>query len=70
MGDVQGFLKYDRDKKSMQAPQERVHHFEEFVESWAETQYTEQAARCMDCGIPFCHNGCPLGNKIPDFNDA
>jgi len=70
MGDVQGLLKYSRDKKSMQAPEERVHHFEEFVEPWSEAQYTEQAARCMDCGIPFCQSGCPLGNKIPDFNDA
>lgn len=70
MGDVQGFLKYNRDKKSMQTPEKRVDHFEEFVESWDEGQYKEQAARCMDCGIPFCHNGCPLGNKIPDFNDA
>lgn len=70
MGDSQGFLKYSRGDKRKQAVEERVHHFDEFVDAWEDPQYTKEAARCMDCGVPFCHNGCPLGNKIPDFNDA
>ncbi len=70
MGDVKGFLKHERIDKKYQGVQERVHHFNDFSESWSEKEYTEQASRCMDCGIPFCHEGCPLGNKIPDFNDA
>ncbi|WP_422356575.1 glutamate synthase subunit beta [Roseivirga pacifica] len=70
MGDIKGFLKHGRAKKAYESPQERVHHFEEFSKPWAQEEYKEQAARCMDCGIPFCHEGCPLGNKIPDFNDA
>lgn len=70
MGDVKGFLKYKRVKKEYQAVDKRTQHFDEFIPSWKSEQYTEQAARCMDCGIPFCQQGCPLGNKIPDFNDA
>lgn len=70
MGEVTGFLKYDRIKKDHQLVEERTQHFEEFISSWKKEDYTNQAARCMDCGIPFCHQGCPLGNKIPDFNDA
>lgn len=70
MGDVKGFLKHTRAKKQYAAPTERVEHFEEFVLLWPKEEYKDQAARCMDCGIPFCHQGCPLGNKIPDFNDA
>jgi glutamate synthase (NADPH/NADH) small chain len=70
MGDVKGFLKHERLKKSYQPVEERVGHFKEFISSWKKEDYTNQAARCMDCGIPFCHQGCPLGNKIPDFNDA
>lgn len=70
MGDVKGFLKHDRIKKSYQPVEERVGHYREFTNSWKKEEYTSQASRCMDCGIPFCHQGCPLGNKIPDFNDA
>ena len=70
MGDIQGFLRYGRERKNKQAASQRLQHFKEFVEPWNEQQYHEQAARCMDCGVPFCHQGCPLGNKIPDFNDA
>lgn len=70
MGDVKGFLKHERLKKSYQPVEERVGHFQEFISSWKKEDYTDQSARCMDCGIPFCHQGCPLGNKIPDFNDA
>ena len=70
MGEVTGFLKHSRIKKSYQAVEERKEHFGEFINSWEKKDYNDQAARCMDCGIPFCHQGCPLGNKIPDFNDA
>ncbi len=70
MGDVKGFLKHSRDKKDYKPVAERVGNFEEFTLDWPEQQYKDQAGRCMDCGIPFCHEGCPLGNKIPDFNDA
>ena len=50
--------------------EERLHHYNEFVEKYTEEKLNQQAARCMNCGIPFCHNGCPLGNVIPEFNDA
>ena len=70
MGDAKGFLKHDRDQKLNKPTGERITNFEEFAKPWPEQQYKEQASRCMDCGIPFCHEGCPLGNKIPDFNDA
>lgn len=70
MGDIKGFLKHKRINKKYENAQERVYHFNDFSESWSEKEYNEQASRCMDCGIPFCHEGCPLGNKIPDFNDA
>lgn len=70
MGDIKGFLKYDRLKKENQPPKERVGHFNEFGIAWNEMAYRDQASRCMDCGVPFCQSGCPLGNKIPDFNDA
>ena len=70
MGDVKGFLKHTRIEKSNQSPNERKQHFQEFSLPWKKREYEEQASRCMDCGIPFCHDGCPLGNKIPDFNDA
>jgi glutamate synthase (NADPH/NADH) small chain len=70
MGDVKGFLKHERAKKEYADPKERVRHFEEFILPWSKDEYKDQASRCMDCGIPFCHQGCPLGNKIPDFNEA
>lgn len=70
MADVTGFLKHNRQAKDYQPTKERTAHFEEFVKPWPEKEYQNQASRCMDCGIPFCHQGCPLGNKIPDFNDA
>lgn len=70
MGDVRGFLKHDRLAKNNQSPDERKGHFKEFSIPWKEPEYKEQASRCMDCGVPFCQSGCPLGNKIPDFNDA
>ncbi|MFC6224131.1 glutamate synthase subunit beta [Hymenobacter artigasi] len=65
-----GFKEFSRELPSKATPQERISHNREFVGTYAEDQLTRQAARCMDCGIPFCHSGCPLGNIIPEFNDA
>jgi glutamate synthase (NADPH/NADH) small chain len=65
-----GFKEFARELPPKAAPAERVTHNHEFVGSYSETQLNQQAARCMDCGIPFCHAGCPLGNIIPEFNDA
>jgi glutamate synthase (NADPH/NADH) small chain len=70
MGQIDGFLKFDRELPSSRDPKERLTDYKEIYEPFAEEKTNKQAARCMDCGIPFCHNGCPLGNHIPDFNDA
>ncbi|WP_045687612.1 glutamate synthase subunit beta [Hymenobacter sp. AT01-02] len=70
MGHITGFKEFERELPTKAAPQERVAHNREFVGLYTEDQLTKQAARCMDCGIPFCHSGCPLGNIIPEFNDA
>ena len=69
MGDPRGFLKLGRAKAPARAADERVHDFREFELGLSGQALTEQAARCMDCGIPFCHSGCPLGNLIPEWND-
>jgi glutamate synthase (NADPH/NADH) small chain len=69
MGDVRGFMKFPR-KKYAEAPvAERVKHYHEFVIPLPVAELRTQGARCMDCGVPFCHTGCPLGNIIPDWND-
>lgn len=70
MADPKGFLKYKRELPSSRAPEERINDHKEIYESFETAKTVKQAARCMDCGIPFCHNGCPLGNIIPEFNDA
>lgn len=70
MGQVDGFLTYKRHSLQYEEVEKRTKHYKEFVKPVSEEETNEQAARCMDCGIPFCHSGCPLGNKIPDFNDA
>ncbi len=70
MADPKGFLKYKRELPSSRAPEERINDHKEIYESFETEKTVRQAARCMDCGIPFCHNGCPLGNIIPEFNDA
>ncbi len=70
MGDVTGFLKVERQLPDTEAPESRVGHYKEIYKPHAEELTKQQASRCMDCGIPFCHSGCPLGNIIPDFNDA
>ncbi|PVH26126.1 glutamate synthase subunit beta [Sphingobacterium corticibacter] len=70
MGKPTGFLEYDRVAPQKDKADSRVKNYEEFVQPYSDTQLNEQAARCMNCGIPFCHSGCPLGNVIPEFNDA
>jgi glutamate synthase (NADPH) small chain len=70
MGDITGFKKFNRQTPSSRSPQERISDYKEIYIKSSEEEVKTQGARCMDCGIPFCHNGCPLGNVIPDFNDA
>jgi glutamate synthase (NADPH/NADH) small chain len=65
-----GFLEFTRELPRKRAPIDRLNDYNEFVERYAPEKLNQQAARCMDCGIPFCHHGCPLGNIIPEFNDA
>jgi glutamate synthase (NADPH/NADH) small chain len=69
MGKVTGFKEFDRKVPSYLPVEERTKNYEEFVVQLPPEEVQTQGARCMDCGIPFCHTGCPLGNIIPDFND-
>jgi glutamate synthase (NADPH/NADH) small chain len=69
MADPRGFLKVKRKKPQERPAAERVADYAEFVVEPPEADVRAQASRCMDCGIPFCHQGCPLGNVIPEFND-
>jgi glutamate synthase (NADPH/NADH) small chain len=69
MGKVTGFMEFDRIEEGYKPVDERVRHYREFVLALDEDQSKKQAARCMDCGTPFCNNGCPVNNIIPDFND-
>ncbi|WP_421850033.1 glutamate synthase subunit beta [Novosphingobium sp.] len=68
MGKATGFLEIDRKDRSYDAPQERLKHYREFVIPHDDSTLKGQAARCMNCGIPYCHNGCPVNNQIPDWN--
>ncbi|HMD52590.1 MAG TPA: glutamate synthase subunit beta [Solirubrobacteraceae bacterium] len=69
MGKLGGFLQIERRGIPQRDPAERVHDYREFQLQRPVPELREQGARCMDCGVPFCHNGCPLGNLIPDWND-
>jgi len=69
MGELGAFLKLQRAETPERPPAERVHDHREFVTTLPLVQLQEQGARCMECGVPFCHSGCPLGNLIPDWND-
>jgi glutamate synthase (NADPH/NADH) small chain len=69
MGKITGFLEYQRLEEAAEAPEGRKKHWHEFVAHLTDEQAAVQGARCMDCGIPFCNNGCPVNNIIPDFND-
>lgn len=69
MGKVTGFMEYERLEEGYKPVGERLKHYKEFVIGLSDDQAKVQAARCMDCGTPFCNNGCPVNNIIPDFND-
>ncbi len=69
MGKITGFIEYDREKQPYRPVEERLEDWNQVMQPWPVEPLKEQAARCMDCGIPFCHQGCPLGNMIPDWND-
>ncbi|HSF46657.1 MAG TPA: glutamate synthase subunit beta, partial [Chitinophagaceae bacterium] len=70
MGKPTGFMEYTRELPSKLPVEERLKHYKEFIQRYSDEKLNQQASRCMDCGVPFCHNGCPLGNVIPEFNDA
>ncbi len=70
MGQIDGFMKFDREMPKSRDPKERIKDYKEVYNPLDKEKVKQQASRCMDCGVPFCHNGCPLGNNIPDFNDA
>ncbi|MEK9672232.1 MAG: glutamate synthase subunit beta [Rhodospirillaceae bacterium] len=69
MGKATGFMEIERHDRSYRPVAERVKHWREFVEPLSPEEVSEQGARCMDCGIPYCHNGCPVNNIIPEWND-
>jgi len=69
MGKLGGFLEIDREDGPERAPGERVHDYREFMQTLPVGELEKQGARCMECGVPFCHNGCPVNNLIPDWND-
>ena len=69
MGKATGFMEYDRETADYRPVEERVKDYKEIPIRFPEEKLQTQGARCMDCGVPFCHTGCPLGNIIPDWND-
>ena len=69
MGKVTGFLEIDRQDRKYAPASDRIRHYKEFVIPLSEDTTKDQASRCMNCGIPYCHNGCPVNNQIPDWND-
>ncbi len=69
MGKPTGFLEFERAERKYAPVEERLKHWKEFIVAPSEEETKHQAARCMDCGIPFCHTGCPVNNQIPDWNN-
>jgi glutamate synthase (NADPH/NADH) small chain len=69
MGKITGFLEIEREDRTYEPASDRIRHWREFILPPSEAEITRQAARCMDCGIPYCHTGCPVNNQIPDWND-
>ncbi len=69
MGKTTGFLEYERHDRTYAPVSERLEHYKEFVKPLPEDELRQQGARCMDCGIPYCHQGCPVNNIIPEWND-
>ena len=70
MGKPTGFMELPRTERRYQAPSERIQHYREFTIAPSDAEMSQQGARCMDCGIPFCHQGCPINNIIPEWNDG
>ncbi len=70
MGQINGFIEFSREMPQKKDPLERIKNYNEFESLYTSDQLHQQSARCMNCGVPFCHSGCPLGNIIPKFNDA
>ncbi len=69
MGKPTGFLEYERLSEAYAPVEQRLKHYKEFVVTLSDEEAAKQGARCMDCGVPFCNNGCPVNNIIPDWND-
>ncbi len=69
MGKPTGFMEFERLEEGYEPVEKRLTHYKEFVQTLSDDQAKTQGARCMDCGIPFCNNGCPVNNIIPDWND-
>ncbi|MEM8843990.1 MAG: glutamate synthase subunit beta [Pseudomonadota bacterium] len=69
MAKITGFMEFERSKIPYRPVDERLKDYDQVMTKWESEDLNEQAARCMDCGIPFCHQGCPLGNLIPEWND-
>ncbi|HJT44346.1 MAG TPA: glutamate synthase subunit beta [Rhizomicrobium sp.] len=69
MGKITGFLEIERQDRTSEKPEQRINNYREFVHPLPAPEVSKQAARCMDCGIPFCHQGCPVNNLIPDWNN-
>ncbi len=69
MADPTGFLTVARHDRDYDKPSKRMHNYSEFVHPLPQVEVAKQASRCMDCGIPYCHNGCPVNNQIPDWNN-
>ena len=69
MGKITGFMEYERRDHGYLPVEERIKEHDEFVLPLSDGELAKQGARCMDCGIPFCHSGCPVNNIIPEWND-
>jgi glutamate synthase (NADPH/NADH) small chain len=70
MGKITGFIEFARELPEKRPVDERINDYNEFIQRYSDEKLNQQSARCMDCGVPFCQDGCPLGNVIPEFNDA
>ena len=70
LGKLKGFIEIERKNEEIIPVYKRLKNFKEFTIKPDDKELEKQGSRCMDCGVPFCHSGCPLGNLIPDFNDA
>ncbi|MCK5716985.1 MAG: glutamate synthase subunit beta [Thiomargarita sp.] len=69
MGKTTGFMEFTRQERAYSPASVRIQHYQEFITPLTDSQLNQQGARCMDCGIPYCHNACPINNIIPDWND-